>query len=82
MIGKGTFVVSTGDFITYRAGGKAHKLINTGSPALKYIVVGQRLDHDVADYPALNNRIYRNREIPWNLVNMDDITEPVAGKKV
>ncbi len=82
IIGEDSFTVTAGDFIGYRAGGKAHKLVNNGNTTLKCIVVGQRLNHDVADYPALNKRIYRNNGLPWNLVNMDDITEPVAGKKV
>lgn len=77
-----TFAVSAGDFIGYRAGGKAHKLRNTGQSVLKCIVVGQRLDHDVADYTESNKRIFRNKNLPWNLVNIDDIEEPNAGRKI
>jgi len=81
-IGDEVHVVRAGDFIGYRAGGAPHKLENTGSQPLKCIVVGQRLDHDVGDYPRLKKRIYRNRNMPWNLVDLDDIEEPVAGRKV
>lgn len=80
-IGDETFAVSAGDFIGYRAGGKPHKLTNTGAETLRCIVVGQRLDHDVADYPALGKRIYRNKDMKWNLVDINNIEEPVAGKK-
>ncbi|MCZ2722436.1 cupin domain-containing protein [Marinomonas sp. 15G1-11] len=81
-IGNEVYHVSTGDFIGYRAGGSAHNLRNIGSSVLKCIVVGQRLEHDVADYPKLEKRIYRQQGMPWNLVDMDSIQEPVAGKKV
>ena len=81
-IGAETYPVKAGDFIGYRAGGLAHKLTNAGDATLKCIVVGQRLPHDVGDYPSLNKRIYRNQDMPWNLVDLGDITEPTAGKKV
>ncbi|MDO6486649.1 cupin domain-containing protein [Colwellia sp. 6_MG-2023] len=80
-IGKEKYTVKTGDFIGYRAGGKAHALRNNGKDLFKCIVIGQRLDHDVADYPKLNKRIYRQKNMPWNLVNIGDINEPNAGKK-
>jgi uncharacterized cupin superfamily protein len=80
-IGDEVHVVRAGDFIGYRAGGEPHKLQNTGSKPLKCIVVGQRLDHDVGDYPRLKKRLYRNKNMAWNLVDLDDIEEPVAGRK-
>lgn len=81
-IGENTYPVRAGDFIGYRASGKPHSLENTGDQVLKCIVVGQRLNHDVADYPRLQKRIFRNDGLKWNLVNLDDIEEPVAGRKV
>lgn len=81
-IGEERHNVYPGDFIGYRAGGKPHKLINNGNSTLKCIVAGQRTDHDVADYPHQQNRIYRNKDMPWNLVDMQAISEPIAGKKV
>lgn len=81
IIGEECYEVSEGDFIGYRAGGLAHKLINEGNSVLKCIVVGQRLEHDVADYVALNKRIFRQKGLPWNLVDIEHIEEPVAGKK-
>ncbi|MFL2842062.1 MAG: cupin domain-containing protein [Candidatus Puniceispirillaceae bacterium] len=43
--------VEAGDFIDYPAGAEAHDLHNTGSNILKCIIVGQRLDFDIVDYP-------------------------------
>ncbi|MFT6471748.1 MAG: putative cupin superfamily protein [Neptuniibacter pectenicola] len=81
-IGDKIYPVKAGDFIGYRAGGEAHALRNiSDSMVLKCIVVGQRLDHDVGDYPKLNKRIYRHKNMPWNLVDIDKVEEPNAGKK-
>ena len=46
---------------------------------LRFIVVGQRLEHDVADYPRLGKRLFRNRGRRWNLVDIDAIVEPDRG---
>lgn len=81
-IGDVKYSVKAGDFIGYRAGGKPHQLKNNGNSVLKCIVVGQRLDHDVADYPNLKKRLYRNQGLKWNLVDFENIDEPMAGKKV
>lgn len=81
-IGGETYSVKAGDFIGYRAGGKPHVLKNTSSTVLKCIVVGQRLEHDVSDYPNLNKRVYRNKGLKWNLVDIDNIEEPTGGKKI
>lgn len=81
-IGRESFTVKAGDFIGYRAGGEAHTLKNTGDTVLRCIVAGQRLDHDVGDYPRAGKRVYRNRNMPWNLVDIEAITEPAAGKKI
>jgi len=80
-IGEAHFDIGPGDFIGYRAGGLAHTMLNTGTEVLKCIVVGQRLAHDVADYPRLNKRLYRNAGQPWDLVDMENIAHPEAGKK-
>jgi uncharacterized cupin superfamily protein len=80
-IGDEVHKVGAGDFLGYRAGGLGHALKNTGSEILRCIVVGQRLEHDVADYTKLQKRIYRNRNMPWNLVDMTNVVEPSGGKK-
>lgn len=82
VIGDKTYAVKAGDFIGYRAGGEAHTLRNNSTSVLKCIVVGQRLDHDVGDYPNQKKRIYRQKDMPWNLVDIDNIQEPTGGKKV
>ena len=81
-IGQQTHTVKAGDFIGYRAGGEPHMLKNTGTSVLKCIVVGERLDHDVGDYPRKNKRIYRNKGLEWNLVDLENIEKPDAGRKV
>ncbi|MCB1742933.1 MAG: cupin domain-containing protein [Gammaproteobacteria bacterium] len=80
-IGNQTVQVGPGDFIGYRAGGEAHKLTNTGRSPLKCIVVGQRLPNDVGDYPRQGKRLFRIQGLPWNLVDIEAISEPVAGAK-
>ncbi|MBF0289035.1 MAG: cupin domain-containing protein [SAR324 cluster bacterium] len=81
-IGKDKYKVYPGDFIGYRAGGKAHTMYNDGKQTLRCIVVGQRLAHDVGDYPNLNKRLYRNEGMDWDMVDMEALSHPNAGKKV
>ncbi|MCJ8333488.1 MAG: cupin [Epibacterium sp.] len=54
-----------------------------GTEVLRCIVVGQRLDHDVADYPNKGKRIFRNKGLPWTLGDHDALQELdcVVGKK-
>jgi uncharacterized cupin superfamily protein len=81
IIGDQETEIGEGDFIGYRAGGKAHTMINTGETVLKCIVVGQRLRHDVGDYPKLQKRIYRNEGQAWDLVDLKNVSHPDGGKK-
>lgn len=82
-IGEDEHAIGPGDFIGYRAGGLAHTIVNTGTEVLRMIVVGQRLAHDVGDYPRKALRLYRNAGQPWEMVHRDAITTPGgnAGKK-
>ena len=87
--GRGTAVtgeareeIGPGDFLGYRAGGAAHAIENTGEGPLRLLVMGQRLSHDVCDYPRLGKRLYRQAGLPWNLVDMDAIETPEGGRKV
>ncbi|MCB1308365.1 MAG: cupin domain-containing protein [Leptospiraceae bacterium] len=75
------YTVEAGDFIGYRAGGLPHTMRNDGTQTLKCIVVGQRLPHDVGEYPRKNLRLFRNQGLRWNLVDMDNVEYPDAGKK-
>ena len=80
-IGEQVQTIRAGDFVGYRAGGESHKLRNTGDGVLRCIVVGQRLPHDVADYTLLGKRLFRSEGLPWNLVDLSAVEEPVAGRK-
>lgn len=68
--------IGPGDFIGLPAGGPAHVLI-AGDTKLHCLVVGQRLAQDVADYPRLGKRLYRNAG-SWDLVDHADISDPKA----
>jgi len=82
LIGEEEHAISSGDFIGYRKGGLAHTIRNTGDRTLRCIVVGERLSHDVGDYPHKKMRIYRNAGLPWSVVDHDAIKEPRnVGKK-
>ena len=62
--------VEADDFIDYPAGGEAHDLCNTGSNILKCIIVGQRLDFDIVDYPEQARLVYRANGEKGDLVDM------------
>ena len=81
-IGDDAHAIGPGDFIGYRKGGLAHSITNTGNETLRCIVVGERGRHDIGDYPRLEKRVYRNGDLPWDLVDFKSITHPQAGKKI
>ncbi|MGR3759828.1 cupin domain-containing protein [Roseobacteraceae bacterium NS-SX3] len=78
-LGEEEVPVKAGDFLGYRKGGLPHSIRNTGTETLRCIVVGERLAHDVADYPRLQKRIYRNAGMTWDLVDHDAIKAPAPG---
>jgi len=80
LIGHETHQVKAGDFIGYRKGGLAHSLRNTGDTTLRCIAVRQRKDHDVSDYPRLGKRLFRNKELTWNMVDLTVIDRPFGAK--
>ena len=75
MIGDDEFSISAGDFLGYRKGGLAHSIRNTGTDILRCIVVGERLPHDVCDYPRQHQRLFRNQGMKWALVNLANLEE-------
>ncbi|MEJ6388154.1 cupin domain-containing protein [Gymnodinialimonas ulvae] len=81
MIGEAAHAIGPGDFIGYRAGGLGHTITNTGTRTLRILVMGQRLDHDVADYARQKKRIFRNKGLEYALVDHDAISHPVFGAK-
>ena len=54
------FEVAKGDFVGLPANKVAHALFNNGNESLVCLVMGQRLKHDIADYPNQAKRIYRH----------------------
>ena len=80
-IGDARHAIAPGDFIGYAAGGAAHDIENTGADTLRLLVIGQRLDHDVGDYPEKGKRIFRDKGLPWAVAALDDLDFPQAGAK-
>ena len=76
-IGPDMFEIEAGDFIAYPADGEAHDLRNTGSSPMTCIVVGQRLDCDVVDYPEQNKRLYRYAGKAEDLVDIAAVSHPI-----
>lgn len=66
--------IGPGDFIGCPLNGKAHDMYNDGDEPLICLVVGQRLDQDVADYPKQGKRLSRNSG-EWTLVDHSAITK-------
>ena len=58
--GEDTHPIGPGDFIGYPKGGPAHEIRNTGDVPLRLLVIGQRLDGDIVDYPDQGKRLYRS----------------------
>lgn len=79
-IGAESLTVRAGDFVGFRKGGLAHSLKNTGSDVLRCIVVSQRKNHDVSDYPRKGKRLFRNKDLTWNLVDVNVIDRPFGAK--
>ena len=73
--------IAAGDFIGYRKNGEPHTMINDSSQTLVCIVVGERLAHDVGDYPAKKKRIYRTNGMAPDVVEHQYIEKPELGKK-
>ena len=65
--------IGPGDFIGCPINGKAHDMFNDGTEPLVCLVIGQRLDQDVTDYPKLGKRLSRNSG-EWTVVAHSDLT--------
>lgn len=63
------------DFVGFPANTASHSLSNNGDETLVCLVIGQRLEQDVGDYPNKNKRIYRNSGV-WNVVDLQDVFDP------
>lgn len=73
LIGDEAFDVAAGDFLGYRKGGLAHGLRNDGEDVMRCIVVGERGDTDVVDYPNKSKRMFRTKGLDWNVVDLENI---------
>jgi uncharacterized cupin superfamily protein len=60
VIGATTQKIGPGDFIGFPTNGVAHETINDSAEPLICLVIGQRLQQDVVDYPRKGKRLYRN----------------------
>ena len=74
VLGEALQPIGPGDFIGCPTNGVAHELINDGAVPLVCLVMGQRLAHDIVDYPRLEKRLFRNAG-EWNLVDQADIEQ-------
>ncbi len=82
--GKGTLTIEgdaysfeAGDFVGLPRNTAAHAIVNDGDETLVCLVMGQRLQQDVSDYPNQAKRLYRNQGA-WNLVDHQHIIDPRA----
>jgi len=80
-IGDHEYLVEPGDFIAYPKGGEPHTMRNVGATSLICIVVGERADHDVGDFPELGKRLFRNKGMPWSIADIADLEHPEGGAK-
>lgn len=53
------YEVSAGDFMGFPTPSVAHHLRNGGNEDLTYLMGGENLDHEVADFPKLGKRMIR-----------------------
>ncbi|PNX02092.1 cupin [Burkholderia pseudomallei] len=57
-LGERAYPVGPGDFLGFARRGPAHVLKNTGDVPLVFIAAGQRLEHDVCEYPRVGKRLF------------------------
>jgi len=79
-IGAQSKTVKAGDFVGCRKGGLAHSFKNTGSGTFRCISVSQCTNHDVSDYPRRGKRLFRNKNLTFNLVDLTVIDRPFGAK--
>lgn len=82
LAGRATLVVegerhplAPGDFAGFPRATAAHAIVNDGDETLVCLVIGQRLAHDVTDYPERRQRLYRHGG-EWNLVDLEHVRDP------
>lgn len=75
MIEDDVYAFETGDFVGFPANTAAHSLTNNGNETLVCLVMGQRLEQDIGDYPHKGKRIYRHSG-EWDVVDLKNIIDP------
>ncbi|MDD5335222.1 MAG: cupin domain-containing protein [Rhodoferax sp.] len=55
-----SFEITVGAFLGFPRRGAAHSISNNGSEPLVLLVAGQRLEHDVCEYPRKGKRLHMN----------------------
>jgi uncharacterized cupin superfamily protein len=61
-IGDVHYPVGAGDFMGFPPGTVAHNLKNTGDETLVYLMGGETMEHEIADFPGLGRRMVRHGE--------------------
>lgn len=56
------FEVSAGDFMGFPTPSVAHHLKNTGNEDLVYLMGGENVDIEIADFPHLGKRMFRRED--------------------
>lgn len=72
-IGQEQHAIGAGDFIGCPIDHVPHSMHATGVEPLQCLVVGNRLQADVSDYPNAGKRLYRYPSA-WDLVDINDAT--------
>lgn len=67
--------LEAGDFVGFPRGVAAHGILNDGDEDLVCLVIGQRLDQDISDYPHQGKRLYRHGG-QWDLVDLAEVRDP------
>lgn len=74
-LGEAVHRIGPGDFIGCPTNGAAHEMINDGDEPLVCLVIGQRLEQDVTDYPRLGKRLFRHSG-EWDLAELANLEHP------
>lgn len=72
LIDEQAHAIAPGDFLGFARNGPTHVITNTGDTPLVLLVAGQRLAHDICDYPHRRRRLYVRGE-QGDLVDFDAI---------
>ncbi len=59
LLGDTSISIGPGDFLAHPIDHIAHQITNDGSENLIYLMIGQRLNQDITDYPKKKKRLYK-----------------------